>query len=174
VRFLSVEVDVSGQVDLGVVERALQSRADELRAEHPGRGLVLSAKLRGRSEVQRDLARPGSPAELLESLRHVRRREEPFLWWGSLSCHVSRPIDRVGLRERDDFCAELLKLADELASQPEELRRFSREATADLPEELQNVAIPGIDVADLPALLRRAEEEALERVSPDDLSGAKP
>ena len=167
VRFLAVELDVSGHADLGAVERALQQRADALRAEHPGRGLVLAARLSGRSELQRDLLRPGSADGLLSSLRDAHRRDEPFLWWGSLASDVSRPIDREGLRARDDFSAELLKLVDELAEAPEELRRFTREAFADLPEELHGVALPGVDAAELPALLRRAEQQALERVGHD-------
>ncbi len=169
VRFLSLEVDVSGSVDLAEVERSLQTRADDLRAEHPGRGLVLSARLTGCSDVQRDLARPESPAELLESLRDGRRNDSPFVWWGSLASEVSRPIDREGLRARDDFCAEILNLADELAATPEALQRFRRDAFADLSETLGNVPLPALD--DGPAatlrLLRSAEQEALERVGAD-------
>lgn len=164
VRFLPVELDVSPFADLGGVERALQERADALRDEHPGRGLVLVARLVGRSALQRDLMRPESPVELLESLRDGRRGEDPFVWWAALSGDVRLPIDRAGLRERDDLAAALLSLADELAERPDALRRFCREALAELPETLHDVRIPDPHAPDPVALLGRAEEEALERM----------
>lgn len=164
VRFLPVELDVSPFTDLGAVERELQSRADALRAEHAGRGLVLVAHLFGRSALQRDLMRPESPLELLESLRDGRRGEEPFLWWAALGCDVRLPIDRDGLRARDDLAAALLGLAEELAERPDALRRFCREALSELPDTLQGVRMPDAPDADRVSLLRRAEEEALERL----------
>ena len=167
VRFLPVSVDVSNEPDLGGVERTLQAYADDLRREHPGRGLVLCARLHGRSDLQRDLARAGSIAELLESLRDARRQDEPFVWWGTLSSDVSRPIDRDGLRARDDFCADLVGLVDGLREQPEELLRFAREAFAELPEEVRGVVLPEVVGDELPVLLRRAEQSALERVGSD-------
>ena len=74
---------------------------------------------------------------------------------------VALPIDRTAMREGDDFCAELLGLADELSGRPEDLIRFAREAFADLPDELRGVALPsGARTAEL---LRAAEQLALER-----------
>jgi DNA repair exonuclease SbcCD nuclease subunit len=183
VRFVAVSLDVSESSDLGEVERALQARADELREEHPDRGLILCADIHGRSVVQHDLARPRSRDDLLESLRDGCAGEQPFTWWGSLSCDVRLPIDRQGLRERDDFCADLLALADELAERPDDLQRFAREALADLPDDLNGVAIPqpagdgrhGVDrdgVAGLVALLRQAEQVALESLGVE--SGGEP
>lgn len=173
VRFLPVEVDVSGCADLAEVERLLQGEAEARRAANPGRGLVLCARLQGTSEIQRDLARPESPGELLESLRDGRRGDAPFVWWASLASEVSRPLDREGLRARDDFCAEILNLVDALAASPEAFQRFRRDAFADLPESLQNVPLPGLDPteADLERLLRAAEQEALERVRSELPSG---
>jgi DNA repair exonuclease SbcCD nuclease subunit len=172
VRFWTVELDVSGSVDLAEVERGLQERADELRDANPGRGLVLSARLVGSSDVQRDLARKNSPSELLDSLRDARRDGDPFVWWASLASDVTRPIDREGLRERDDFCAEILNLADELAASPEALQRFRRDALGELPEKLQTVVLPESAEPDPVALLRRAEREALARVVNEESGGA--
>jgi DNA repair exonuclease SbcCD nuclease subunit len=170
VRFLSVALDVSSHVDLGQVERELQQRADALRAEHPDRGLVLCASLSGRSAVAGDLARLGA-GDLLDSLRDGRRGEQPFTWWGSLTSQVGRPIDRDALRERDDFGAQLLALADELAEAPDALQRFAREAFAELPDELKGVELPALQPDELLPLLRRAEESALERVADDEPPG---
>ena len=168
VRFLAVDLDVSDHADLGEVERRLQGTADALRAAHPGRGLVLSARLEGRSCVQSDLARAGGLEELLESLRDGRSDEQPFVWWSLLSSNVSRPIDRQAMRARDDFCAQLLSLADELAERPEDLLRFARRAFADLPDELSTVPMPQASADELALLLRQAEQAALELVGEDD------
>jgi exonuclease SbcD len=169
VRFVPVSLDVSQTADLAEVERALQARASELREENPDRGLVLCADIHGRSPVQRDLARARSRDDLLESLRDGGSQEQPFTWWGSLHCDVSLPIDREGLRQRDDFFADLLALADELGERPEELQRFARQAFADLPDELQQVPVPQPEVDELASLLRRAEQTALESLGSVDV-----
>jgi DNA repair exonuclease SbcCD nuclease subunit len=175
-RFLTVTLDVSAHRDLGAVERALRAGADALREEHPGRGLVLSGRLVGRSALERDLARPRSLDDLLESLRDsygarerdAERDDVPaFLWWASLTSAVIRPIDRDARRARDDFYAQLLGLSDELASHPDELLRFAREAVADLPEVLRDEALPELTDALLRELLQRAEQTALELVCDD-------
>lgn len=162
VRFLSVELDVGEHGDLGAVERALQQRADDLRDAHPDRALVLGGRLTGRSALRADLSRAGSLPELLESLRDTRRGQEPLLWWSMLSSDVGLPIDRDAVRAGDDFYGQLLALADELAERPGELRRFAREAFAELPDELRGVALPPPD--DLARLLVAAEQTALESV----------
>lgn len=168
VRFLPVNLDVSDRADLGEVERSLQAAADALRAAHPGRALVLSARLEGRSVVQSDLARPGVLAELLESLRDLRRDDRPFVWWSALSSNVSRPVDREAVRARDDFCAQLFALTDELGERPEELLRFAREAFADLPDELRTVPVPPVSQDELGLLLRQAEQAALQQIADDE------
>ncbi len=97
--------------------------------------------------------------------------DDPFAWWASLHSDVVRPIDRDGLRERDDFCAEVLGLSDELAEDADALRRFCLDAFALLPETLSGVAVPGVGDADRLALLQAAEQEVLERIARDDAPG---
>ncbi len=172
VRFLPVGLDVSDHADLAEVERSLQAAADALRTAHPGRGLVLSARLEGRSVVQSDLSRAGGAGELLESLRDSRRDDQPFIWWSLLSSNVSRPIDRESLRARADFCAQLLSLTDELAEHPEDLLRFAHEAFADLPDELRTVPVPQVSPDELELLLRQAEQAGLALVGDDDPGGS--
>jgi hypothetical protein len=165
-----VGLDVSCCADLADVERRLALEAATLREAHPDRGLVLSVRLRGRSSLHRDLARDGSVGELLSALRDRCPDHEPFSWWAALVSDVRREIDREALRERDDFCSELLELAEALADRPGELAVFAREHFAELPAELCGVAIPAPEDDELHSLFARAQETAFDLVDLPELA----
>ncbi len=114
VRFLDLEVDVTTVDDIPGLHRELVRRGAETRAKHEGRGLVMRVILRGRSEVHRDLLRPGSAQGLLNELRREADGDLPFVWWSGIQDHSGLAHDLEAIRARGDFSAELLRMADVL------------------------------------------------------------
>jgi hypothetical protein len=161
VRFLTVDLDVSGAEGLSDVVADLRALAVKLRAAHPGRGLVLRATLTGRGGPHADLRRPGAVEELLEDLRGDAEGERPFLWWESVRDGTTAALDREAIRARGDFSAELLHVSEGLASKDGGAAAF----LAAQDELLQRVArrlLPDVNPANAVELLRDAEALALE------------
>jgi exonuclease SbcD len=114
VRFLTLEVDVSGLDDLPDLQHALLRKAAELRQAHAGRGLIVRATLTGRGPLHRDLARPGVPDAFLKELRRESENDQPFLWWEGVRDGTRTILDLAAVRQRGDFSAELLRLSGAL------------------------------------------------------------
>jgi len=170
VRFGAVTIDVGGVTDLGTLRNELTARAEALRSEHEGRGLLLRATLTGRGPLYAALVRPGVIDELLHALRDEAGLGEPVLWWDKLSIDVRPDIDRAAVRRRDDFAAALLGLADELRSDADRLDHFTREV-AEAPVKLKaGRAAPPLDPNDLAKLLQDAEDVVLDLI--EDGGGA--
>jgi len=113
IRFARVDIDVSGLSDVGVVQDALEKAAEEERAENGGRGLLLNARLHGRSDLAKDLIHEDAVEELLAELRSKATDAEGLWWWAGLDVQVTPPLDLERLREGDDLAATLAQLADE-------------------------------------------------------------
>jgi exonuclease SbcD len=80
-----------------------------------GRPTVVRLALSGRSPAHTALARSGAVADLHEALRREEAVAEPWLWIDRLEDRTSTPIDLDALRAGQDFAAELMAVADELA-----------------------------------------------------------
>ncbi len=173
VRFADLEVDAAGFADLGQLEAALFEQACSLRDEQTGRALVLRAWIGGRTRLHRDLARNrgepgGTLADLLAALRQQSASLRPFLWWQSLVDRTRPPLDRAAILARNDFSAELLRVAAGHVAEPERLADFVREETALLEQRRLPVGLPALAEVDLPELLARAEQRALDLLEVDE------
>lgn len=124
VRFVNEDLPVDGHQDLAGLTETLHHRADELRAEHRGRHLVLRVTLTGRGSLHDRLAQPGLLDELLEELRRTGRRDGPLLWWEGIRDRTRSDHDPAALQRRDDFTASVIRLHHRLSGDPEALRRF--------------------------------------------------
>ncbi|MDF1597833.1 MAG: DNA repair exonuclease [Acidimicrobiia bacterium] len=116
IRFREMELDVFG-MDLSEVEGELLKMGDQAIADGDGRSLLVRCSLRGSGDIHEDLARMGAVEELLTELREESTGQDPFLWWESLRDRTTTAIDIDAIRERGDFSAELLALADELSAE---------------------------------------------------------
>lgn len=147
IRFAELEIDVAGCAGLADVHAALSDRAVELLEENAGRSLVVRARLAGRGEAHRDLARSGTE-ELLEALRADSATAVPFVWWDRIRDESLPALELETLRREDDFAADLVEIADQLkgaddgglstpdlvellGKMPKELERLAREVVAD-------------------------------------------
>ncbi|MCL1598881.1 MAG: DNA repair exonuclease [Actinomycetia bacterium] len=132
IRFEEMELDVSG-MDLAEVEGELLKKADQALAGADGRSLLVRCSLKGSGDIHDDLVRKGAIEELLTELREESTSQTPFLWWESLKNRTTRAIDIDAIRERGDFSAELLALADELAAESEDEDSFVDHVVGRLP-----------------------------------------
>ena len=120
VRFLDFDLDVSTVDDMPGLQRALVSRASDLRLKNEGRGLVVRAHLTGRGEVHGDLMRVDAISGLLQELRREVEGSDPFLWWSSIEDRSRLVHDLDAVRARSDFSSELLRLSDTLKADDEQ------------------------------------------------------
>ncbi len=132
IRFQQAELDVSG-MDLAEVEGELLNQGDQALADADGRSLLVRCSLKGSGDIHDDLGRSGAIEELLTELREQSTSQTPFLWWESLKDRTTRAIDIDTIRERGDFSAELLALADELAVESEDEDGFVSHVLRRLP-----------------------------------------
>lgn len=137
VRFLALELDVSGVPDLAGLAQALAEQARALLDAAQDRSLVVQARITGSGAVADDLRAPGALAGVLDELRASVPPADggPFLWWDHLADTTRPSRDRDALRQRGDLRGAVLAFAEELASDPERLRRFADRHLAALPPE---------------------------------------
>lgn len=115
VRYLECEVSIEAIQDLGALGDALEASALSALESADGRGVVLRARVTGRGELHRDLIRSDSIPELLSALRDGAPTS-PFCWWDQITDETASAIDLDEIRARGDFAADLLGVADEVAS----------------------------------------------------------
>ncbi len=162
-RFVQSKLDITGLDDLVTLRAALLERADALRGEHEGRGLLVRTRLQGRGPVHGALRAPRATADLLEELRDEWRGASPFLWAESLKDETQSPFDREEIRKRGDFSAELLALADELGDDGERREALLRDLFEPLGRGRAGRWVQPLAEDDAAiGLLRRAEGRALD------------
>lgn len=149
-RFVEVDLDVTDLGDLidvvGALEEAVEAAAD------PGEQLVLArARLRGRSPLAARLRED-------DVLPALQARGGPV--WVDLDVQVAGEVDVDALRDGGDVRATLVRLFDDLADDPDELRALMADIT---PRGLRRTQAT-LDDAALRALLEEAALDALARL----------
>lgn len=124
VRFIAFDQAIDDLPDLNALRKVLADRIPSLRAEHPGRGLVLRGTLRGRSSLYRDIRHADSIVGLVRELREECEHLRPFVFWERLLDRTRPPLDRATIIARGDFPAELLKHGKELRADSATLARM--------------------------------------------------
>lgn len=137
VRFADIPVDVDPLHDIPALIDLLEQEAEREIIRGPLKGLVARAKLTGRGPVHEHLQRPGKRDELLRTLREEALDRVPFVWWTAIDDETRSTLDRNAIRDRGDFSAELIRLAESLATEDERLIQFTDQQT----EELQKPVI---------------------------------
>lgn len=124
VRFVTCTVDVHDVADVPALQSRLVESVDELRRANAERSLLVRVVLEGRGPVASDLHREGAVADLCGELRAGYEGLDPFVWVESIKDRSRGGLDLGALRERDDFSAELLSLADGLAADSDAMAAF--------------------------------------------------
>ena len=184
VRFLNLEVDVSGVSDIPALAGLLTRRAEELRADHEGRGLLVRVSLTGRlggmgepegspdcagsSGLCEQLRRFGACDALLDELRHEMENVQPFFWWEGLQDRTRVRLEAEAIRRRGDFSAELLGFCDALAADPARLARLMEDGSGALRRVARPWPIPDTEMEDEASLLGEARELALDLLEADE------
>jgi DNA repair protein SbcD/Mre11 len=165
VRFVTLELDIAAETDLGTLKESLIRAANKLVAANCGRHLLVRTKLTGRGLLNRDLNREHVREELLAELRDDVRGQLPVLWWESISSQTHAVIDFDAIAQRGDFSAELLNVASNLENNPQVLAELVTECLkpARRAHVLRLVAPPESPEKHI-ALLKQATTLALELV----------
>jgi DNA repair exonuclease SbcCD nuclease subunit len=116
IRYATIDVDLAPFASLDVLRDALASAARAEIARAGGRSVILRAHLSGRSELHVPLRARQSLGELLASLRDDFTPGDPWAWWDRLEDASAPPIDLDDLRGGSDFAADLIAIAEELAT----------------------------------------------------------
>ena len=88
-----------------------------------GDGLLPAVELVG-AGPRTDLQRPGVLDDLLRDLREQETESAPLRWWQTIDDQTEPPLDREAIRGRADFSAELLRVTERLAGDPERRKAF--------------------------------------------------
>jgi DNA repair exonuclease SbcCD nuclease subunit len=154
------EIDVSAADGLEGV-RDLIAHACERLLERDERHVIARLTLVGRSAVHADLARPGAVADLLEDVRAEFGSGDPWLWLDRLEDRTGALLDLDALRGGADFAAEIVRVADEMARDPELTEGLIAEIAAPVSATLPGGYGPGINGADA---LETARDLVLDRL----------
>ena len=117
VAWAQLDCDVSVAQSIDQLAVLLGEACDSAR-EQAGRPVVARITLTGRTAAHADLARSGALSALVEDMRLEQAAREPWLWLDRVSNHTSAAIDLEAIRCGADFATELVRIADELATDP--------------------------------------------------------
>lgn len=156
----SEAVDVSEAVDLDAVRALLVDTCEKLRDDAGGRQVVARISLGGRSPVHGDLVRPGVVEALLEDVREEQSASDPWVWIDRLERRTAASLDLEGISAGADFSAELVRISEDLAREPDALRELVDEIVTPL-----STTVPGYrPELDIAVLLEQARDIALDQL----------
>jgi exonuclease SbcD len=162
-RVRAVRVEWNDAADPAALVRGLSERAESLRAQHPGRGLVLEARVGGASAVRRALLRPDGCAELLRGLRRAADAWDPFVWWAAV--RAALPADALdGVERSDDLAGEVVRRRRAIGNDPARAGAFFGPVFA----PLGDAWTAELDDRDAEALLDEAAALAVATLRPDE------
>lgn len=150
-------VDVSNAGGIEDVRAAVAEACHGARRES-GRPTVARVRLEGRGGAHADLVRPGVVNDLVEDLRSELGSGQVWLWLDRLDDASGSAIDLDALRGGADFSAELVRIADELAGETEELDGLLGEIVAPVATSLGGYQL-GLEPKEA---LERARDAALD------------
>ncbi len=164
IRFETVQVDLSGAMDLQEAIDRIESAGRGAAQTAEGRALILSATLGG--DFGPDAEFQLRQGEILQSLQEAGLAQDPFVWWDALELRTRPPIRRDEIRVGGDLAAEVLAEADRLRASPEELGGL----LAALEQELTRFPVRDALRMDIPpaGLLSEAEEICLRLLTGGD------
>ncbi len=162
-RFVQIEIDLAKIEEFPELHRVLRGRAEVLIVEHDGCGLLIRATLTGRGPLHTELIRAELLPELLQQLRDEAASLQPFLWWDAIRDETASELNLDEIRRRGDFLAEVLRISDGAASDPDNLSSLFSDRLGMVRTGTLSKLVPSLDGHDEQReLLREATELALD------------
>lgn len=156
-------VDVSDVLSLDSVEdRVFEACVDVSKAWT--RPVIVRVTLDGRSEAHARLCVPGAYDELLARVRERAMGLDPWVWVDRLADRTAAPIDLDQLRGGSDLAADIVRIADELAADPDAARSEIAAVMEPLDSRLRQAGIEVAALRDAAALIERARDRVLDIV----------
>jgi exonuclease SbcD len=156
-------LDVSGLGGLDDLRTALRSECDAVRAAADGLPAVARIDLAGRSALHAALVRGTVRADLERDLRDEQMAASPWVWVDRVGDRTAAALDVDAIRSSQDFLGDLVRVADDLASDPSRLAGAVREVLGPLEASLGVLDMDSDDSA----LLTRARDVCLDRLGGD-------
>jgi DNA repair exonuclease SbcCD nuclease subunit len=157
----SADLDISDIETLEELEGALSDACAAARSVSDGRPTVCRIELMGRSAVHGSLARPGVLADLVARVRDDALAAEPWVWVDRVRDRTRPALDLETIRAGSDFASDLVRLADELAADPEAAASALDAVVDPLASGVDSRDLPDIDA---PVLIARARDAVLDRL----------
>jgi hypothetical protein len=162
-RVRCLRVDLTDARDAAALESALGQRAAALRAEHPGRALLLEARVAGAPPATGALRQPDRRLELLRALRRAWASCEPFVWWADVRAAPVAAAVRAAVLAGDDLAAEVVRSRARLADDPAQCARFLARRF----EPLRDAWTAELDAREIDELLDEAAAVAVDALRED-------
>lgn len=157
VSWAQATVDVTGIQALDELEATVTGLLEDMRATAGG-PVAARLTLTGRTAVHSQLSRPGVLADIVASIRAEQAAASPWVWLDRLTDRTAPPLDLAALAASPDFAGEVVRIADEIASDEARLRAMIDEVEGPIAEKLAGFSAE-FDVADL---LQAARDRALD------------
>ena len=167
VRWVQIDLDITGLNDLDALLDAAQKRLLSEVDNAGGRVLATRFRLFGRSKVHSTLI--SAPETAVAEIRNMAIEcSDGNAWVEKITQDTSPVYDRKALESRDDPIGEVVRLVTRLENTPGELQTLANESIGPLIEKLPLEVREELNLADsdqLKALLRDAETQVLGRLS---------
>ncbi len=134
VRIAELEVDIAAAASVDELRTLVEETIEEARDGTQGRDLLCRIRLTGRGPLAGELRALHAAEDLLEVVRGRFADERPIAWLNAIRLECRPELDLERRRQGGDLVAEVLRVADELVSDPRELAGAAEEALADLLE----------------------------------------
>jgi len=157
-------IDASGLETLDDVRDALRAACDEVRSSSGDAPAIVRLELTGRSDAHAALVRATNLADLVRDLRDEQLADSPWVWIDRVADRTSAVLDVEALRGAQDFSGDLVRLADELAEEPDALAALMSELIAPIESSLGAVDLEMTPLQ----LLERARDVCLDRLEGED------
>jgi DNA repair exonuclease SbcCD nuclease subunit len=136
VSWAMIDLDASAAEDIDDIERLIEKGCASVREEQR-RPSVVRLALSGRSGAHAELARSGA-ADLHEAVRREQAAAHPWLWIDRLDDRTAARLDLEALRGGEDFAAEIVAVADDLAGSQAELAALVAEVVSPVADKLRS------------------------------------
>lgn len=121
VHWRSRNISIAAMETEGDLLDALEDLAHQLVAEETGDGVVVRLQLIGSGPLHNSLVRGGVGNELRDQINQRMERQVPFFWCERVVVRTAPPFDREERMASDDFLADVLRMVEDLRSDPDAL-----------------------------------------------------
>jgi DNA repair protein SbcD/Mre11 len=140
IRFEELAVDMSGEDSINGLQARIEEAVNALEHHGPlhapehndsGVNLVVRLVLKGQTSLHGHLNGPGEVEHLLQVFNEGQLSRDTFTWYDSIRLETGPELDLDQIRQGSDFPAEVLKQAEAMAADPQQMANFFLKANED-------------------------------------------